>query len=268
MSVYKNENFISMNLVIASTKVASIFQKTTSVFTPLFAATSIAMVTTMMPAQASTLSFEYQGSDAGGTGKAEMYFNGSGTTNLTVDIFNLSPITLDDGTGDNAPAITKFGFSALEDPQPNIVSWTLTAFDENDTLITIGSSDGSGTGDWDISIDDKIGNIKFDYLSEIQNVKGGLYNPDATAGLAAQPNYFTEATLDIEFDSAFTLDETSTLVRMQNVGDNGGGSLKLAGTPLDPNPPRARVPEPSTILGYCVVLGLGAMSQKKYSKKA
>jgi hypothetical protein len=90
-------------------------------------------------------------------------------------------------------------------------------------------------------------------LEYLQNVQGGLYNPLAYENLATKPNYFTTATLVINFDSAPILEMMPqdfgsgisgiTYVRMQNVGEDGEGSLKLPNT----------VPEPFTLL----LLGLG-----------
>ena len=75
-----------------------------------------------------SLSFSFEGSDEGGTGSGTMEFVGLGTSSLTINVDNTSPLTLDNLTGVNASGITGFGFDA-EVPIPNISSWELTADD-------------------------------------------------------------------------------------------------------------------------------------------
>ena len=195
--------------------------------------------------QAGALSFDFSGSDAGGTGTATLNFDGSGTNTLTVDILNTSSLLLDDNSGPNAPAITAIGFEGT-DPLPNLLSWSLVAKDANGNDVIIGNSAGTGTGDWELTIDGNVNGIKVDYIpNTTQAVQGALYNPDCGSDpncatqLAALPNYFTTATLVLNFDGAFTPDfsvDDSPIVRMQNVGANGSGSLKLDGTPSVPEP--------------------------------
>jgi hypothetical protein len=90
------------------------------------------------------------------------------------------------------------------------------------------------------------------------NAKGALYNPDASSlsALAAEPNFFTTAVLTMSFIPDPIFDITSPFVRMQNVGLDGEGSLKM--TP---------VPEPSTLLMLgSGLLGLGFLGRKRYKK--
>ena len=207
--------------------------------------------------QAGAMSFDFSGSDAGGTGSATLNFDGGGSNTLTVDILNTSSLTLDDNSGPNAPGITAIGVEGT-DPLPNLLSWSLVAKDVNGQDVTIGSSDGTGTGDWELTVDGNVNGIKVDYIpNTTQAVQGALYNPDCggdsdcATQLAAIPNYFTTATLVLNFDGAFTPDfsvDDSPIVRMQNVGAGGEGSLKLDGT--------LSVPEPgSWLLVSCGLVG-------------
>lgn len=226
-------------------------------------ATSVA-VAASLPAQA--LTFDFSGTDANGTGSAVMNFDGLGTQNVKVDLWNNSPTTLNNGTGANASAITGFGFNNVG-PIQNITSWTLQAYDSSGVLQTIGSSSDSSLP-WSVTYDDKTNGVSLDYLFYSENnggnnpeIKNAIYNPDAigSSALAALPNYFSQATLDLTFDSNFSLDTSgmSPYVRMQNVGT--GGSLKLDGTQRD-------VPEPLTILGSAAALGLGSVLKKQADK--
>ncbi|NBC24992.1 MAG: PEP-CTERM sorting domain-containing protein, partial [Bacteroidetes bacterium] len=104
--------------------------------------------------------------------------------------------------------------------------------------------------------------IKLDFQPNTKDVKGGIYNPSATNGLASGPNHFSKAILNITFNSSFTLDENSPKVRMKNVGLNGEGSLKLDGTSVT-----QPVPEPMTMLGWGTGLAVGALAKKKYGQK-
>lgn len=233
--------------------------KFNTILPSFFMAASVA-VATSLPAQA--LTFDFSGSDKGGTGSATMNFTGLGTKAVSVDLFNTSSTTLNNGTGVNAPAITKFGFNYLGEPDPKLLSWELKAFDSNKQFVTIGSSSDKKLP-WSINFDEKFGNISLDYMAETKDVKGGIYNPNATAGLAAKPNFFSKATLSLNFGSNFTLDKASTFVRMQNVGLKGDGSLKLTGTE---KPPTEDVPEPLTILGSAAALGFGSIFKKQADK--
>nr|CAD5914534.1 hypothetical protein NO713_00258 [Planktothrix pseudagardhii] len=223
-------------------------------------------VATSLPAQA--LTFDFSGTDNGGTGSATMNFTGLGTQNVTVDLWNTSPTTLNNNTGSNASAITGFGFNNLGTSDPGITSWTLQALNSSGVMETIGSSSNSSLP-WGRVSDNNVAGVSLDYIFAALNnagneaqIKGALYNPDAigSSALAALPNYFTKATMNLTFASNFTLDTAgmSPFVRMQNVGN--GGSLKLDGTP------QKEVPEPLTILGSAAALGFGSVLKKQANK--
>src|SRR5919106_4635568 len=88
-----------------------------------------AVITLGFATKAQAISFDFSGSDEGGTGSATMTFDDTqfGTMQLTISVDNTSPTTLDSGSGGNAPGVTAFGFDAA-DPVPTLTSWTLEAF--------------------------------------------------------------------------------------------------------------------------------------------
>jgi hypothetical protein len=202
-------------------------------------------------AEASYL-FSFSGSSSGGTGSAEMSITITGSA-LTLTLDNTSPTTLDNGTGDNAAAITGFGFNIENDPLPPISSWSLTAYESDGDLVQIGGT--SFPGFW--TLDTFFAGVSLDFLPHVQGIKGAIYNPDAedSPALAAQPNYFSTATFVLNFNTTSTilLNEDSTFVRFQNVGLNGAGSLKTTGE--EPPDITEHAPEPSS-----VILMLGGMA--------
>ena len=210
------------------------------------------------------LPFTFSGFDNSGTGSATMDISLSDNT-VTAVLKNTSPTTLDSGSGVNAPGITAFGFDL--DPDNLILSsWELTAYavsgPNSGSSVTIGGS-GTSTEDWKLTIDDKTKGIKLDYVPNIPDVKGALYNPAIVLGEGALPNFYTEAILTMIFydDPSLNIaDMYSPFVRMQNVGSGGEGSLKLPGAP---------VPEPSTVMLVGTgLLGIIAFGRRRLNKKA
>ena len=180
--------------------------------------------------------FYFEGIDIGGTGSATMDISVSGNL-VTVRVNNDSPTVLDDGTGYNAPGITAFGFDLDEAGTVNRTSWSLKAFD------TAGGSLNPVDYDyWGLAQDSNTDGITVDYAVYTTNgSKGALYHPDVAGWeseddvLGGPPRYFTEAVLMIEFDGEPILDfsgKWSPFIRMQNVGLNGEGSLKLTHAPI------------------------------------
>ncbi len=213
--------------------------------------------------------------DESGCGTAEMDISILGNT-LTMLLDNTSPTTLDDGTGINTPGITGFGFN-VADPTPTISGWSMTAFNTDGSgPVTI--DDQTGTGAWVMNT--FVGGVSLDFLPTAgvhAQIKGALYNPSATTGLAAAPNYETGATLVIDFTSAPVLNEEgcgggvgdcTTFVRMQNVGLNGDGSLKLPGNPPGAGGPPASVPEPRILALLSLgMLGGLFMRRRRFQEK-
>jgi hypothetical protein len=199
------------------------------------------------------------------------------TNVLTLSVLNTSPTTLNDGTGVNAPGIDGFGFNL--NPDQSWSSWSLTAYAVSGdhtgvTPVVIGSS-ADATLPWGLAESQNNQGIIIDYNPNNGNgVDEALYNPAATSGIPGGSNtaYYTEAVFTIAFDALPVLAEEScgsglnctTFIRMQNVGSNGGGSLKLPGVPgtgPGPGPGPIPVPAPLALIGLGGLM-LGWMTRK------
>ncbi len=214
-----------------------------------------------------SLSFSFEGSDEGGTASGTMEFiPASGTYSLTVKINNNSPLLLDDFSGANSPGITGFGFDSSV-PLPALLSWTLTADDSNGQMVTIGEGNPNSnmTKDWVMTAG--VQGIQLDFFPTTgPGVSGALYNPAQSDpnSFAAPPIYFTEAILSVEFDpndSVFVLDahgfgpggiDASPIMRFQNVGLGGEGSLKLG-----------QVPEASSVIIWGLLGTIGVAFRRR-----
>lgn len=210
-------------------------------------------------------SFDFLGSDEGGTASATVDFQVLGST-FKITINNTSPTSLIDGTLlANAPAITGVGFNV--DPNMGVSSWSLTAYDIiSETTINI--DDDDGTNDWTLALYTKklkLGNIKLDLYAESElGSQGGFYNPATLAApvgtipFGGPPRYFTEAvfTINFEAETSLVVEGNSPFTRWQNVGKDGEGSLKLTS-----------IPDPTAVflLGSACLLGF-AGARRKFKK--
>jgi hypothetical protein len=222
----------------------------------------------IFPVAANAAFWDLSASSEGGTGSATLDVTISGNF-VTAIIDNTSPLTLDPppdpNLGVNTPGITGFGFD-LDSLTAIPTAWTLYADPQGGgaKVLIGGSSIVSPTKDqWVLDVDTKVGNISIGYYTNTQGSSAALYNPDATEGFATAPNYQTTnngslgAVLEMEFASLPAgLNPQNPFIRMQNVGLNGKGSLKL-------------IPEPSTmIISGLFLLGAGVFVRRKLHRKS
>lgn len=221
------------------------------------------------------LLFNFSGTSANGTGSATMDISITGNI-LTATLNNTSPI-LTTNNNLNMPGIPAFGFNLTNIPLPTINSWTITAIQPGTNAKT--NLDATGTNEWRLQTLTQIEGFELDFFPNNSgagatgNVDALLYNPLTllSAQKGNNTHYFTTAVLTIDFSNAPLLDITagvSPYVRMQRVGDNQAGSLKLFGVPDDGGPdPDAVVPEPSTIILLGAgLLGLGLANRRKFKR--
>ncbi|HKY02752.1 MAG TPA: PEP-CTERM sorting domain-containing protein [Burkholderiales bacterium] len=196
------------------------------------------------------LLYQFSGTTNGGTASATMLVDIVGNT-LTATINNTSPNPSPNPGNLADPAITGFGFQF--NSSLTMSSWCLSASGGT----KIGGTCAGATTDWLLETS-AIDGVLVDFGGETdKGVKGGLYAPGAD-NLGGPPQYYTEAIFTLVFTSAPTIEQLlgpncsganggcSPFMRFQNVGANGGGSLKLPGVP-DRTTRIVEVPEPGTL---------------------
>ncbi len=216
------------------------------------------------------INFEFYGEDSGGVGSATMTVNllGSPSGNqVTVSLDNTSPTTLNNGNGTNSPGIAGFGLDFTPDRSlSDLLGWSLYALDSSDNQVLVGSNSCAAC-DWIMSTTQA--GVTFDFLPQVQTGTDGLlFNPDAVSGLPGGQNstYFTTALLTLDFKSGLGVTSVNkAYVRMQNVGRNGAGSLKLYDdTPTNGGGGGNGVPEPGSLgLVGLALAGLTARTRRK-----
>ena len=215
-------------------------------------------------AWADAITLHFFGDSDQGSGSAVMGLQ-TDDNELTVSLKNTSPILTTDGHSSNAPGISWFGFTLQKPIAAMLDSWQLEA------QIVDNNGDSSpylftGGYEWSQKAPGSRlqGEGPFDFLFEAEKIgprKNWLYNPavltDSEADLAGKdPYYFTEAILNLSFsegtDLTGILHNVDSLVRMQNVGTGGEGSLKLAVS-------HTGAPEPGTLILW-TFFGVGICS--------
>lgn len=181
-----------------------------------------AVVAVAGPAQAMVITKSFSASANSGVGSGTIAFDDHGGGNtLTLTINNTSPNLTATGS-QNSSIITGWGFSASPD-LPVIQSWSIV----------------SGTGvnltsnynlNYDVGFGGAGGGVAVENLFKTTNgINGGIYNAAAPGNIA---NAFPDiAVVTIQFSTPFTLTQIPTAtLRMQRVGINGAGSLKILAT--------------------------------------
>ncbi len=149
--------------------------------------------------------------------------HGGGTV-LTVSVNNTSSNLLSSISGQNSPLITGWGFSTTPD-LPAIQSWSVIA--GNGVEITAQyqlTEDGSVTG-----YGGKSAPLFLEEMVQTTNGPvGGIYNAASPGNTA---NAFPDiAVFTLTFTAPFALGQLDkTVLRMERVGYNGTGTLKLLG---------------------------------------
>lgn len=219
----------------------------------------------------------------GVTGKADFAFSGSGTSytlDLTLTNTSGSPIT--------SSELVAYGFNV-----PNLVTGatynplasTFTRLFTSDSSLSLTELGGNGTIESPARLSGLGGNNDFDLGIRVAaaggNPNAGTFNGGSTAnglnnGASATTRFAltTQSTNLAALETAFleTLTDATIFnsgLRYQSIaGSNVGTSDKLFNGFNPPSPPPGpAIPEPMTILGTGMALGLGTLFQKQRSKQ-
>jgi hypothetical protein len=214
---------------------------------PLFAMMMIAALASL-PAHATVITRTFSGTASGGTGSGIMTFDDNGgSSTLTVRIDNTSPNLLNSGVGLNSSIITGWGFSVTPN-LPNVASWSVISGNGVNITSRYKWSDNVSLGGY------QPGQLFLEESLQATNgINGGIYNA-ANPGNTANA-YPDVAVFTINFCAPFTLQQIDTAtLRLQRVGTNGAGSLKLLGYAAQ----QYAAPEPSALFifltGLLVIL--------------
>lgn len=193
-----------------------------------------------------------------GTSGGEVTFTDLGGNQLQIDFDNTTDgSVVGSGTWENSSVITGIVFDILQD----IDGLTVSSF--------VDGNSADLTNDWTVklNVDNNItpNNTKVDLSITADNgINGGIYN-SADTGSDTNNAFPDIATLILTITDPVPWALASSgisndILRMQRVGVNGAGSLKIPGVPGEPpagddddDEPPAAVPEP----GMLALLGLG-----------
>lgn len=141
---------------------------------------------------------------------------------LVVTIDNTSPNTLSSGSGQNSSIITGWGFSVTPN-LPSITSWSVTAGNGTNLTSSYSLSSNVTLGGY------TSGQLALEFSMQTGNgINGGIYNAAAPGNTSNA--YADLAVFRLNFAAPFTLQQIDTAtLRLQRVGSNGAGSLKLLG---------------------------------------
>jgi hypothetical protein len=190
-----------------------------------------------LPAHATVITRTFSGTASGGTGSGIMTFNDNGgSSTLTIRIDNTSPNLLNSGVGLNSSIITGWGFSVTPNI-PNVASWSVISGNGVNLSSNYGLTYNVSQGGY------QPGQLFIEEFVQTTNgINAGIYNAASPGNTA---NAFPDvAVFTVNFCAPFTLQQIDTAtLRLQRVGTNGAGSLKLLGYAAQ----QYAAPEPSAL---------------------